>query len=95
MYLEPTCTHAVFNEDYELFEVTLTVPTNVTEGEVVCTQPGQLGIINDNTVEETQFFSVVVVAVSPAGTLTVGPSSSLTVNILDDNDCERVLDYNI
>ena len=84
-------THAVINEDYKLFEVLLTIPTTVTEGEVVCAQPVQFGVIDDDIVEETQSFFVMITAISPAGTLTIGANSLLTVNILDDNDCECLL----
>ena len=54
----------------------------------MCAYSVQLGIINDQIVEDTQSFTLSLVTASPEDT--VNSSSVLEINIMDD-DCEFTL----
>ena len=80
--------YAALNEDYESFVLVITIPAGTSLSQPVCAYSVQLGIIDDQIVEDTQSFTLSLVTASPEGT--VNSSGVLEINIMDD-DCEFTL----
>ena len=59
------------------------IPAGTALNQPVCVYGLQFGIVDDQIVEDSQFFSVVSSSVSPANTLTVSDSFTVTIQ---DND---------
>ncbi len=65
----------------------MTIPAGTALNQAVCVYELQFGIVDDQIVEDSQSFSIVMLSVSPANTVTVSGSFIVTVQ---DNDCEFI-----
>ncbi|XP_064390869.1 uncharacterized protein LOC135338715 isoform X3 [Halichondria panicea] len=81
--LSPSSGSAALNEDYESFVLVITIPAGTSLSQPVCAYSVQLGIIDDQIVEDTQSFTLSLVTASPEGT--VNSSGVLEINIMDDD----------
>ncbi len=63
------------------------IPAGTALNQPVCVYELQFGIVDDQIVEDYQSFSIVSSSVSPANTLIVSGSFTVTIQ---DNDCEFI-----
>ncbi len=75
---------AVLNEDFELFELVITIPAGTGLDEPVCVDSQQLGIVDDQIVEDTQYFFLDFQETSLLDT----DVSGVFEVYIEDNDCE-------
>ena len=79
------CYLAVMGEDFDSFQVEVSVSTSVVTGDNICAMNASLAILDDEIVEPDQSFEMSVIG-SSIPDLVQTDGSTLEVVIMDDSD---------